>query len=285
MSASTLGPVLVTGCSSGIGKATALHLRQQGMTVYATARKVDTLQELAAAGCEVLSLDVNDEQSMSAAVATIEAKYGAVGVLINNAGYSQSGAVEAVPLAKVRAQFETNVFGLIRMTQLVLPGMRRQRVGKIINLSSMGGKFTFPGGGIYHATKHAVESLSDALRFEVRGFGVSVVIVEPGLIRSGFSEAAVSQMPTNSDVDRVYASFHASVARSTKESYEKGMTALLAGESMDVAKTIERAIRAKRPKVRYTVSASATVLMTQKAMMTDSMWDFFCRQNFPTPTP
>jgi short-subunit dehydrogenase len=254
------------------------------MTVYATARKIETLQELAAEGCHVLALDVNDEKSMSTAVAAVEAAHGSVGVLVNNAGYSQSGAIEAVPLDRIRAQFETNVFGLIRMTQLVLPAMRTTGKGKIINLSSMGGTFTFPGGGIYHATKHAIESLSDALRFEVRGFGVDVVIVQPGLIRSGFSETAVSQMSAHDDVSKVYASFHESVAKATKDTYEKGMTAMLAGDSVDVAKTIDKAIRAKKPKIRYTVSASATALMTQKKMMTDGMWDWFCRQNFPTPT-
>jgi short-subunit dehydrogenase len=281
---SDFGPILITGCSSGIGKATALYLKQKGMTVYATARKIDTLKELADAGCHVLSLDVNDEKSMGIAVAAVEAAHGSVGVLINNAGYSQSGAIEAVPLERVRAQFETNVFGLIRMSQLVLPAMRKKGKGKIINVSSMGGAFTFPGGGIYHAAKHAVESLSDALRFEVRGFGVDVVILQPGLIRSGFSETAVTQISAHDDVSQVYAAFHEAVGKATKETYEKGLTALLAGESLDVAKTIEKAIRASKPKIRYTVSASATVLMSQRAMMTDGMWDWFCRQNFPTPT-
>ena len=172
--------VLITGCSSGIGRATAELMAARGHRVYATARKLEAIADLADRGCRTLALDVTDEQSMRSAVAAVEEAEGAVGVLVNNAGYSQSGAVETLDLDDVRRQFETNVFGLIRMCQLVLPGMRRQRSGRIMNLSSMGGKLTFPGGGAYHATKHAVEAISDALRFEVKGFGVDVVVIEPG---------------------------------------------------------------------------------------------------------
>ena len=275
--------VLITGCSSGIGRATALHLAKRGYTVYATARRRETLSELEAAGCRTLSLDVCDESSMKAAVAAIEATHGAVDVLVNNAGYSQSGAVESVPIERVRAQFETNVFGLVRLTQLVLPGMRKKGWGRVINLSSMGGRLVFPGGGFYHATKYAVEAISDALRFEVRGFGVGVVLVEPGLIRSGFSEAATGAMQSALGKDDPYATFHDAVAKATKESYEKGPLARLAGESIDVAKVIEKAIRAKSPRARYTVSASATLLLTQRAMSSDAMWDAFLRSSFPSP--
>jgi NAD(P)-dependent dehydrogenase (short-subunit alcohol dehydrogenase family) len=151
--------------------------------VYATARKVQAISPLEESGCRLLPLDVTDEDSMRRAVEEVERIEGAVGVLINNAGYSQSGAVETVPIEKVRRQFETNVFGLVRMCQLVLPRMREQGFGRMVNLSSVGGKLTFPGGGLYHASKYAVEAISDALRFEVRGFGVEVVVVEPGLIR------------------------------------------------------------------------------------------------------
>ena len=166
--------VLITGCSSGIGHATAERLAAAGWTVYATARKPETLAELEARGCRTLALDVTDEASMEAAVAAVEGEHGSVGALVNNAGYSQSGAIETVPMEKVRAQFETNVFGLVRMCQLVLPAMRAAGRGRIVNVSSMGGKLVFPGGGAYHASKHAVEALSDALRFEVRAFGVRV---------------------------------------------------------------------------------------------------------------
>lgn len=276
--------VLITGCSSGLGRATALHLVKLGWPVFATARKLSDLSELAQAGCRTLALDVNDEASMVAAVRAVEAEHGAVSVLINNAGYSQSGAVEAVSLSRVRAQFETNVFGLVRLTQLVLPGMRRQRYGKIVNLSSMGGKLVFPGGGFYHATKYAVEALSDALRFEVKAFGVDVILIEPGLIKSGFGEAAVSAMGGTGDADGVYAAFHAAVAQATAEVYEKGPLASLAGLPEDVAKTIARALSAKRPKARYTVSLSAKVLLAQRRWSSDRAWDWFLRQSFPSPS-
>jgi NAD(P)-dependent dehydrogenase (short-subunit alcohol dehydrogenase family) len=279
--------VLITGCSSGIGKATALHLAQKGWKVYATARKREELSELEKAGCKTLALDVNDERSASAAVKAIEAEDGAVGVLINNAGYSQSGAIESVPLEKVRAQFETNFFGVIRLTQLVLPAMRKQGWGRIVNMSSMGGRLTFPGGGYYHATKYAIEAISDALRFEVRGFGIDVVLIEPGLIKSGFSEAAVTAINTmggngNANGD-VYANFHSAVAKATKESYEKGPLSHLSGTPEDVAAKIEKAITEKKPKARYTVSGSAKLLLRQRALLTDRAWDRFLRGNFPSP--
>src|SRR5258706_6032626 len=182
--------VLIAGCSSGIGRATACKLAAGGWKVWASARKRDTLAELAAKGCKTLALDVTNEQSMSDAVRAVEREDGAVGVLVNNAGYSQSGAIEAVPMARVRAQFETNFFGWVRLTQLVLPAMRAQGWGRIVNVSSMGGRLVFPGGGYYHATKYAIEAVSDALRFEVRGFGVNVILIEPGLIKSSFADAA-----------------------------------------------------------------------------------------------
>src|SRR5438105_4304740 len=186
--------VLITGCSTGIGRATAERLVERGHTVYATARRPESIADLEGKGCKTLALDVTDEESMKAAVAAVEEAEGAVGALVNNAGYSQSGAIEDVPMEQVRRQFETNVFGLIRMCQLVLPGMRKQGWGKIVNVSSMGGKLTFPGGGIYHGTKHAVEAISDALRFEVRGFGIDVIVIQPGLIKTQFAEAAVSKI-------------------------------------------------------------------------------------------
>src|SRR6202453_389026 len=186
--------VLITGCSSGIGRATASRLARSGWTVYATARRLDSIAALRQDGCETLELDVSDEQSMRAAVERIEQDHGAVGVLINNAGYSQSGAIETVPLDAVRRQFETNVFGLVRLTQLVLPKMRAQRWGKIVNVGSMGGRLSFPGAAHYHATKHALEAISDAMRFELGGFGIDVILLEPGLIKTEFGEAAVASM-------------------------------------------------------------------------------------------
>src|SRR3954451_19854897 len=215
--------VLITGCSTGIGRATAEHLAEKGWTVYATARRPESIQDLEAKGCRTLTLDVTDEASMQNAVREVEAADGAVGVLVNNAGYSQSGAVESVKLDDIRAQFETNVFGLVRMCQLVLPGMRRQGWGKIVNVSSMGGKMTFPGGGYYHGTKHAVEAISDALRFEVAAFGIDVAIIEPGLILTNFGDTAAHGVgEATGSGDSAYAEFSAAVAKSTAEAYEDG---------------------------------------------------------------
>lgn len=274
--------VLITGCSSGIGHATAELMAREGWTVYATARKPETLSDLERAGCRTLALDVTDEASMAAAVETVETAEGAVGVLINNAGYSQSGAVESVPMEQVRRQFETNVFGLIRLCQLVLPGMRGQHWGRIVNLSSMGGRLTFPGGGMYHATKYAVEAISDALRFEVRGFGVEVIIIEPGLIVTNFGETASAS--ASGQTDGPYATFNEAVARATDEVY-RGPLARFGGGPEVVAKTIAGALKADRPKTRYPVTASARVMMGQRRLMPDRVWDLLMRTQFPTPKP
>jgi NADP-dependent 3-hydroxy acid dehydrogenase YdfG len=273
--------VLITGCSSGIGHATAALLAREGWTVYATARRPETLSDLEAQGCRTLALDVTDEASMSAAVNAVVQAEGAVGVLINNAGYSQSGAVESVGLEQVRRQFETNVFGLIRMCQLVLPGMREQRWGRIVNLSSMGGRLTFPGGGCYHATKYSVEAISDALRFEVRGFGVKVIIVEPGLIVTSFGDTAAASVE---GADGPYASFNQGVARATEEVY-RGPLAKLGGGPETVAATISAALKAKRPRTRYPVTASARLMMGLRRLMPDRVWDLLMRIQFPTPKP
>ena len=272
--------VLITGCSSGIGHATALHLARAGWPVWATARKVESIAELGRAGCRTMALDVTDEASMRAAVDAVEHEHGAVGVLVNNAGYSQSGAVEEVPMDAVRAQFETNVFGLVRLTQLALPGMRRQGWGKVINLSSMGGKLVFPGGGFYHATKYAVEALSDALRFEVKGFGIDVVLIEPGLIRTEFASTAVGSIgPT----DGPYAEFNRHVGKMTQGAYESGPIGKLGGGPEDVAKVIAKALDAKRPKPRYTVTPSAKLVMGQRKLLTDRAWDRVMKTQYKQP--
>jgi NAD(P)-dependent dehydrogenase (short-subunit alcohol dehydrogenase family) len=275
--------VLITGCSSGIGRATAERLSSRGMTVYATARRIEDIKDLADRGCKTIALDVTDEASMAAAVRTVEEAEGAVGVLVNNAGYSQSGALESVPMDQVRRQFETNVFGLVRLTQLVLPGMRRQRWGRIVNVSSMGGRVTFPGGAFYHATKHAVEALSDALRFEVRGFGIGVTIVEPGLIKTRFGEAAVATMDSRPADDTAYGEFNAAVGQLTAGAYEGGGMARLAADPDVVAKAIERVITARRPKPRSVVTASARLTIGLHAMLSDRAWDRFLGTQFPRP--
>lgn len=276
--------VLITGCSTGIGRATAEYLAEKGWNVYATARRLESIQDLEAKGCKILPLDVTDEASMEAAVRTVEDAEGAVGVLINNAGYSQSGAVESVKLDDIRAQFETNVFGLVRMCQLVLPKMREQGWGKIVNVSSMGGRLTFPGGGIYHGTKHAVEAISDALRFEVRGFGVDVIVIEPGLIRTQFADAAVSKIESGTTANGPYAEFNTAVADATAGAYE-GPIAKLGGGPETVAHKIEKAISRRRPKTRYPVTPSARVILGIRRVLPDRGWDKFNASNFPQPKP
>lgn len=185
---------LVTGASSGIGEATALRLKAQGHTVYAAARRVDRMQSLADAGVYVLAMDVTDDGSMQAGIKQMIAKSGRIDVLVKNAGYGSYGAVEDVPLGEACGQFEVNVFGAVRLTQLVLPHMRQQRSGTIINITSMGGKIHTPLGGWYHGTKFALEGISDCLRREVEPFGINVVVVEPGGIKTEWAGIAADKL-------------------------------------------------------------------------------------------
>jgi NAD(P)-dependent dehydrogenase (short-subunit alcohol dehydrogenase family) len=259
--------VLITGCSTGIGRATALQLAEGPWTVYATARQPATLDDLAVAGCKILALDVTDEDSMAAAVGAVE---GGIGVLINNAGYSQSGALETLSMDAVRRQFETNVFGLLRLTQLVLPGMRAAGTGKIVNVSSMGGRLTFPGGGAYHASKYAVEAMSDALRMEVRRFGIDVICIEPGLIRTEFASTAAGGVASTGDDP--YAEFNASVAKSTRDVYA-GPLSRLGGDADSVARAIDAAISKTRAPTRVPVTPSARLMMGLHAVLPDRVWD------------
>jgi NADP-dependent 3-hydroxy acid dehydrogenase YdfG len=272
--------VLITGCSSGIGKATAQRLAGNGWTVYATARRPETLADLS--GCRHLALDVTNENSMSAAVHAVLADAGHIDALVNNAGYSLSGAVESLAIDDIRREFETNVFGLVRLTQLVLPSMRARGRGRIVNIGSMGGKLTFPGGGAYHASKYAVEAFSDALRFEVSGFGVQVVLIEPGLITTNFDDAALASMDL--DAEGPYAAFNRAVAKATSEAYA-GPMAKFGGPPDAVAKVVEKALTKAKPKARYTVTASAPASIATRRMLSDRAWDLAMRSQFPQPRP
>ena len=280
--AETSKAVLITGCSTGIGRATALRLAERGWPVYATARKLEAVRDLEAKGCRTLSLDVCDDASMRAAVDVVERAHGAVGVLVNNAGYGLEGCFEETPMDEVRRQFETNVFGLIRLCQLVLPGMRRQRWGRIVNLSSVGGRLTLPGGAFYHATKHAVEALSDALRFEVAGFGVDVVLIEPGPIKTAFGDTAIANVNKVAQNGSPYAAFNANVAGKIHEAFDGWMTAM-AGMPDDVAKAIEHAITAQRPRTRYPITAAARTMMFLRRWLPDRGFDAFLRTQFTPP--
>src|SRR6476661_2774894 len=259
--------VLVTGCSSGIGAAIATRLAQAGWPVYATARRPDMLDTLREGGARTLALDVTNEDSMRSAVAVVERDHGSVGALVNNAGFGQSGALEEVPIDALRRQFDTNVFGLLRLTQLVLPGMRRARQGRIVNVGSMGGRLTFPGGGAYQATKHGLVALNEALRVEVRGFG----------------DVALASLDRLERPQSPYAHFNREVGRITTESYEKGPVARLSGSPEDVAVVVEEALKAGRPKTRYQVSSSARVFLTLRRLLSDRMWDAFLRRTYLSP--
>jgi NAD(P)-dependent dehydrogenase (short-subunit alcohol dehydrogenase family) len=220
---------------------------------------------------------------MAAAVAAIEAEAGAIAVLVNNAGYQQTGAVESVSLADFRTQFETNVFGAVRLVQLVAPGMRRAGKGRIVNVSSMGGKITLPGGGAYHGTKHALEAISDALRMEIESFGIDVVIIEPGLIRTGFAGAALDSIAAHPE-DGPYADFNASIARAYA-GMEKPPTAMIVSEPEAVAAAIERALTARRPRTRYRVGISARLFLGLHAILSDRLWDRVVGRIIPLPRP
>jgi NAD(P)-dependent dehydrogenase (short-subunit alcohol dehydrogenase family) len=275
-------PILITGCSSGIGRATAERLAAAGHTVYATARRLESIADLEAKGCRLLALDVTDEASMAAAVAEVTAREGHVFALVNNAGYGQYGPIEEVPLAEVRREFETNVFGLMRLTQLVLPGMRGQRRGRIVNVGSMGGRLTFPGGGAYHASKYAVEAITDALRFETRGFGIKVSLIEPGFIKTGFGDTAVASTGTEGEPDGPYAAFNRASAKNIHDAYEGSLSRLARGPEA-VAAAIEHALTAKRPRTRYLVAPSAHLLVRTRRWLPDPLWDAFLRRSYPTP--
>lgn len=271
--------VLITGCSTGIGRATALRLARGGWPVYASARRLDSIRDLERQGCGTLALDVTDEASMVAAVEAVKAAHGAVGALVNNAGYSQSGAVEEVPLEEARRQFETNFFGALRLAQLALPGMRAQGWGRIVNVSSMGGRLVFPGGGFYHASKFALEAISDALRFEVRPFGVAVVLVEPGLIKTEFATAAAGSMEPVGSPDSPYRAFNESVARAITGAYQMP----LATSPDAVARVIERALKARRPRTRYPVTIHARAALVARRLLPDRLWDAAMNVQFEAP--
>lgn len=273
--------VLITGCSTGIGRATAERLATRGWTVYATARRPESIKDLVDGGCRTLQLDVTDEGSMRAAVAAVEEAEGAVGALVNNAGYALEGAVETASMDEIRRQFETNVFGLVRMCQLVLPRMREQGWGRIVNISSVGGKLTFPGGAFYHATKHAVEAFSDALRFEVRGFGVHVSIVEPGLIRTAFGDTVGSVVPRG---DGPYEAFNDAVAKRVTSAYE-GLMGKLAAPPSAAARVIESALSSRTPQTRYRVTLGARFMLASRKLMSDRAFDALLRTQYPRPKP
>ena len=275
---------LVTGASSGIGGACVRALHDAGLLVYASARQPATLGDFADQGIATLPLDVTDEASLQQAVTTIQRSSGAIDVLVNNAGYALQLPIEQAPMQEVRRQFETNVFGAARLAQLVLPGMRAQRAGRIVNIGSMGGRFTLPGGGYYHATKHALEALSDALRLETAGFGVRVVLIEPGPVQTGFGVRATQSMGASQseDVAAVYESFNVALGRVLANAYD-GRRRRFGLSASDVADVVVKAATTRHPRPRYAVGLTARALITGRRLLPDQAWDEVIRRIWPTP--
>lgn len=259
---------LVTGASSGIGKVTVEALLSAGATVYAAARRVEKMRDLEKKGAHVIKMDVTSEDSMVTGVNAILKEQGSVDILINNAGYGSYGAIEDVPLDEARRQFEVNIFGLARLTQLVLPGMRENRYGKIVNISSMGGKVYTPFGGWYHATKHALEGLSDCMRLETAPFDIDVIIVEPGGIATPWGKIASDNL-TKTSGKGAYAVAANKAANGTAEMYASNR---LSPPSL-IADTILKAVTARKPKTRYAVGFMARPSILLRKVLSDRLFD------------
>lgn len=271
---------LVTGASSGIGRASALALYSAGFIVYATARSADSLQGLADLGVRTLLLDVTDDASMVRALTDIEADGPPVGVLVNNAGYGLNGPIEELDLPEVRREFETNVFGLLRLCQLVLPGMRRAGWGRIINIGSVGGSFTAPGAGAYHASKYALEAINDALRCEVQNFGVDVTLIKPTGVYTDFDRKIAGTMP-DTGPDSPYLAFKANHVRVTQAMFTPGRNAAGIIRPEQVAAVVVQAALARRPRTRSVVGLSGHLYLTLRRLLPDRAWDRLMATQFP----
>ncbi|MGW1059059.1 SDR family NAD(P)-dependent oxidoreductase [Micromonospora rubida] len=276
-----------TGMSSGSGKATALRLHRAGWPVYATGRNLEALADLADEGITVLYLDVNDEESMAAAVKRITDEHGAVGTLINNAAYSLNGTIGETPMDQVRAQFETNVFGLCRLTQMVLPGMREQGAGRVIIMSSLFGMFATPGRGYYQATKHALEAIGDSLRLEVARFGIKVVLLQPAPILGGFVPDSVGDLGMDSHENpALYREFWEHFVdwhQAYRLSDNPPLRGKIAVRAENVAKVLETAVTAPNPRIRYRLGMPPRLLPKMRALLGERGWEKFVRSFFPIP--
>lgn len=260
-----MATALVTGASSGIGKETAYRLLDAGHTVYAAARRTDRLQDCAERGAVPLAMDITRDKEVVSAVERITHENGGIDILVNNAGFATYGAVEDTTVDDARYQFEVNLFGLARLTQLALPHMRARGAGKIVNISSMGGRIYTPLGAWYHATKHALEGWSDCLRLEVAPFGIDVVIIEPGLIETEFGDVLTGPM-----LERSGHSAYADLARRVAGAIS-GRSSVSPPSA--VAGVIARAVRARRPRTRYAVGKYARPMMTLRKWTGDRVFD------------
>jgi NAD(P)-dependent dehydrogenase (short-subunit alcohol dehydrogenase family) len=259
---------LVTGASSGIGEETARRLRAAGFEVYAAARRVERMAGLEADGIHVLGMDVTDEASMSAGVQRILEEQGRIDVLVNNAGYGSYGAVEDVPIDEARRQFEVNLFGLARLVQLVLPTMREQRSGRIVNISSIGAVFYEPFGAWYHATKFALDGFSDSLRVELAPFGIHVVLVHPAGVVTEWNTIARESL-----VERSAGGVYAASARNAARVMASVDNPRASSGPDVVAKKIVKAATARRPHSRYAVGKGARTIMTSRRVLPDRAMD------------
>ncbi len=260
---------VITGASSGIGKETVYELIGRGFKVYGGARRMECMEEIKKAGAYILTLDVTKEESRVAFINEILAQEGRIDVLINNAGYGSCGSIEDIPFEEVRNQFEVNVFGLGRMIQLVLPIMRKQGRGKIVNISSMGGRCTTPFGGWYHSTKYAVEALSEALRMETLPFGIDTILIEPGMIQTNWGVIAGKNIRTSSK-GGAYEKRGEAVASFYEKCYGDEKHSLT--EPKYIAKVIGKAITTKRPKMRYLVGKYAKLFIFLKGILSDKLF-------------
>ena len=263
---------LVTGASSGIGEATVHRLLQDGYLVYAAARRMDRMQPLEAAGAKLIALDLTDDASIVATIEKIHSETGRLDALINNAGYGSYGALEDVPLAEGRRQFEVNLFGLARLIQLSTPMMRAQKSGRIVNITSIGGKMHEPLGSWYHATKYAVEGLSDCLRMELAPFGIDVTIVEPGAIKTEWSGIAQQSLLEYSG-----RTAYAPYAQSHAKMLAGGDKNAMASPPSVVANTIATSLAAGRPKTRYATGGGARTILFLRRVLSDRMFDGLMR--------
>lgn len=265
--------ILITGASSGIGFDAAQTLAQQGHCVFAAARRTELMEPLKAYGVHVIKMDVTDEKSMKDGVETLIQAMGHIDVLINNAGYGYFGAIENVPMEDARRQLEVNVFGLARLTQLVLPYMRQQKNGRIINTSSIAGKMVFYMGGWYNITKYSVEAFSDALRMEMKPYGIDVVMIEPGAIKTDWGIIAARHLKESSEGTAYEASGN-QWAHNMDWFYK---TNLLSSPSV-ITKAIVRAVNSRHPKARYCRGRFSIIGRIAHAIMPARWWDALMRQ-------
>lgn len=259
---------LVTGASSGIGKETAKKLVKEGLIVYAAARRVELMHDLEAMGATIIKMDITREEDIVSAVTAINLKHGGVDILVNNAGYGVFGAVEEITLQDARRQFEVNLFGLASLTQKVLPYMRARKSGTIVNVSSFVGKVYTPMGAWYNATKHALEAWSDCLRIELNQFGIDVIIIEPGIIKTEFDEV-VSIPLIQSSGKSDYAPMTNSLAAALKKLYHEGK----ASSASVVSEVIAQAINSKKPNPRYTAGYLANKMIFLRWLLNDRIFD------------